>query len=186
MPLRAFSNLNLSRRKRLALLGIFLVGGIAVLASIIRLYALWDYTVSDDVSYDAIYVRVASVVSLSSLTTVQILLLSQIEVNVAIISASAPALRPLFQNAFPSSSYSQSGTPYGANEVTTNGQHRSAPHRQVELSSHFQHEMTNKCKPTKRRLTSSTSEEFILGTQGSGITKTTDMQIDVEQTFTAN
>lgn len=180
MPLWAFSKLNLSRRKRWALLGIFLVGGIAVLASIIRLYALWDYTVSDDVSYDAIYVRAASVVSLSSLTTVQILLLSQIEVNVAIISASAPTLRPLFKNTFPSSSYSQSCTPYGANEVTTNGQRQSAPHRQVELSSHFQHEIPNKGKPPKRRLTSSTSEEFILGAQGSGIIKTTDMQIDVE------
>ena len=73
MPIRAFATLNMNSRKRCklvslgemastdfdasgALLGIFLVGGIAVLASIVRLYALWVYTVTDDVSYDAIYV----------------------------------------------------------------------------------------------------------------------------------
>ena len=38
------------------LLGVFMVGGIAVIASIVRLYALWIYTVTNDVSYDAIYV----------------------------------------------------------------------------------------------------------------------------------
>jgi hypothetical protein len=33
-----------------------MVGGIAVIASIVRLYALWVYTTTKDVSYDAIYV----------------------------------------------------------------------------------------------------------------------------------
>jgi hypothetical protein len=42
------------------------------------------------------------------LTCGQILLLSQIEVNVAIISASAPALRPFFKKTFQSSSNSRS------------------------------------------------------------------------------
>ncbi|KAE9992261.1 hypothetical protein EG327_009639 [Venturia inaequalis] len=99
MPMRAFYQLDVGRRKRWALLGVFMGGGIAVLASIVRLYALWLYSVSQDVFFDAIY----------------ILLLSQIEVNMAIISASAPTLLPLFKSAFPSSpsSYNQPGTPYG-------------------------------------------------------------------------
>ena len=39
-----------------ALLGVFMVGGIAVIASIVRLYALWIYTITNEVLYDAIYV----------------------------------------------------------------------------------------------------------------------------------
>lgn len=75
MPLHAFSKLNLHPKKRCkegpnypaygkvliewagALLGVFMVGGIAVIASIIRLYALYVYTTTKDVAYDAIYVR---------------------------------------------------------------------------------------------------------------------------------
>jgi hypothetical protein len=33
-----------------------MVGGIAVIASIVRLYALWVYTTTKDVAYDAIFV----------------------------------------------------------------------------------------------------------------------------------
>ena len=39
-----------------ALIAIFLVGSIAVIASGIRLYSIWIYLKSDDVSYDAIFV----------------------------------------------------------------------------------------------------------------------------------
>lgn len=39
-----------------ALLGVFMVGGVAVIASIVRLYALWVYTTTKDVAYDAIFV----------------------------------------------------------------------------------------------------------------------------------
>jgi hypothetical protein len=111
MPLRAFGQLNMQRRRRLALLGIFMVGGIAVLASIVRLYALWVYSTTKDVAYDAIFVGSSSDLIgryVEVLTFGQILLLSQIEVNVAIISASAPALRPFFKKTFQSSSNSRS------------------------------------------------------------------------------
>jgi hypothetical protein len=74
MPMRAFGQLKLQRTKRIALLGVFMVGGVAVIASIVRLYALWVYAVTDDPPYDDIF----------------ILLLSQIETNAAIISAYAP------------------------------------------------------------------------------------------------
>jgi hypothetical protein len=35
-----------------------MVGGIAVIASIVRLYALYVYTTTKDVAYDAIFVRI--------------------------------------------------------------------------------------------------------------------------------
>ena len=56
MPLRAFWQLNLHPKKRWALMGVFMVGGIAVIASIVRLYALYVYTTTKDVAYDAIFV----------------------------------------------------------------------------------------------------------------------------------
>ncbi|KAJ5504739.1 hypothetical protein N7463_007613 [Penicillium fimorum] len=75
-----------------ALIAILMTGTFASVASIIRLDALYRYTITKDVSYDAI----------------QILIWSQVEVNVAIISASAPSLRPLFNNTFKGSSYARS------------------------------------------------------------------------------
>ena len=36
------------------MIGIFLIGGIAVIASMIRIHALWAYFHSDDPGYDAI------------------------------------------------------------------------------------------------------------------------------------
>ncbi|KAF1951627.1 hypothetical protein CC80DRAFT_480918 [Byssothecium circinans] len=180
LPIRAFSSLNLHRRKRLALLGIFMVGGVAVLASIVRLYALWIYTVSKDVPYDAIF----------------ILLLSQIEVNVAIISASAPALRPLFNRSL-YSTYGRStayGNTYGNSGVSSTGPHRSRAksNGRMEL-----HSFSASAKGIGRNDsntgiggTSNTSEEYILqesgngvgvggrGSHGMGITKTVDVSVD--------
>ncbi|KAI4614283.1 uncharacterized protein J4E87_009503 [Alternaria ethzedia] len=55
MPMRAFGQLKLQRTKRFALLGVFMVGGVAVIASIVRLYALYVYAVTDDPPYDDIF-----------------------------------------------------------------------------------------------------------------------------------
>ncbi|KAJ5369879.1 uncharacterized protein N7496_005971 [Penicillium cataractarum] len=92
IPLPLLMKLNLHRRRKYALIAIFLSGTFASAASIVRLNGLYKYTVTKDVSYDAI----------------QILFWSQIEVNVAIISASAPSLRPMFATIFKSSSYARS------------------------------------------------------------------------------
>ncbi|KAF9889994.1 hypothetical protein FE257_006674 [Aspergillus nanangensis] len=127
MPLPLLMRLNLNPKRRWALVGIFLTGTFASAASIVRLNALYIYTVTKDVSYDAIY----------------ILLWSQIEVNVAIISASAPSLRPLFSSVFRGSSHSRgravSSIPYGA--YGTNGSNyrrttiKTNAHGAIELSS---------------------------------------------------
>ncbi|KAL4904223.1 hypothetical protein BDW74DRAFT_168622 [Aspergillus multicolor] len=99
MPIPQLIKLNLNPRRKYALVAIFLTGTFASAAPIARLNALYKYTVTDDVSYDAIL----------------ILLWSQIEVNIAIISASAPSLRPLFNRIFKGSSHGRprpSNSPY--------------------------------------------------------------------------
>ncbi|KAL2836199.1 hypothetical protein BJY01DRAFT_258755 [Aspergillus pseudoustus] len=109
MPLPQLMKLNLHRRRKYALIAIFLTGTFASAASIARLNALYKYTVTEDVSYDAL----------------QILLWSQIEVNVAIISASAPSLRPLFHRIFKGSSYGRqrpSNSPYAGYGTYGNGE----------------------------------------------------------------
>lgn len=58
---------------------IFSGGGLAVIASIVRIIALYNFHHSKDPLYDGGY----------------ILLWSQVELNAAVISSSAPALKPL-------------------------------------------------------------------------------------------
>ncbi|KAJ6004286.1 hypothetical protein N7499_000355 [Penicillium canescens] len=93
MPLRLLTKLNLHRPKKYALIAIFLTGTFASAASFVRLSAIYKYLITKDVSYDAIH----------------ILIWSQVEVNVAIISASAPSLRPMLSSVFKGSSYDRSG-----------------------------------------------------------------------------
>ncbi|KAL5329298.1 hypothetical protein ACEPPN_002809 [Leptodophora sp. 'Broadleaf-Isolate-01'] len=117
MPLPTLATLHINTRRRLALIGIFSTGGVAILASCLRFYALHVYAVTKDPSYDAIY----------------ILLWSQIEVNLAIISASAPALRPLFKKTFAGSSdRSKYGAGFGYGQRSQLGDTRGA----VELRSY--------------------------------------------------
>ncbi|KNG49849.1 50s ribosomal protein l36e [Stemphylium lycopersici] len=184
MPLRAFGRLKLQSGKRFALLGIFMVGGVAVIASIIRLYALYIYAVTDDPPYDDIFASLPAYKTQSysqSLTAKQILLLSQIEVNAAIISASAPALRPLLKKAFASSSQSRSsnyplsrsnGDIHSSKYFSRTG--RYLPHGQSELLS-FAGASKRISRPVGS-CTRNTSEESILGADG--ITKTVDVTFE--------
>ncbi|KAI8932803.1 hypothetical protein NX059_010291 [Plenodomus lindquistii] len=168
MPMRAFGQLKLQRTKRFALIGVFMVGGVAVIASIVRLYAIWIYAVTDDPPYDDIF----------------ILLLSQIEVNAAIISASAPALRPLLNKTFTSSSHDRPGPDYpasyapgGQNSKIISRTARTRSNGQMELYSFGGGNRTSKVLTDGTR---NTSEELILGVNG--ITKTVDMTIEEDYT----
>jgi hypothetical protein len=80
LPMPILSTLQMKRQKRVAIIGVFSVGAVAVLASIIRIYALYLWSTTDDVPYQG----------------ATILIWSQIEINAAITSASFPALKPLF------------------------------------------------------------------------------------------
>ncbi|EPS38941.1 hypothetical protein H072_7311 [Dactylellina haptotyla CBS 200.50] len=72
---------NLPALYYIALIAIFSVGAIAVAGSVARLWSLWKYQHTLDVSYDAIF----------------ILLFSHVEINLAMMCACAPALKPLFK-----------------------------------------------------------------------------------------
>ncbi|KAK6511776.1 hypothetical protein TWF481_000681 [Arthrobotrys musiformis] len=82
LPIPVLQKLQIDRRRKLALIAIFSVGFVAVAGSVARLWALWKYQHTVDVSYDAIF----------------ILLFSHIEITLAIMCACAPALKPLFRS----------------------------------------------------------------------------------------
>ncbi|KAH7386866.1 hypothetical protein DE146DRAFT_184936 [Phaeosphaeria sp. MPI-PUGE-AT-0046c] len=171
LPFKAFWKLELAPRKRWALLGVFMVGGVAVIASIIRMYALYLYNTTKDISYDSIF----------------ILLLSQVEVNVAIISASAPTLRPLLKNTVLALSQSDKyGDRYGSGyrntigsaPTTNKNRSRNRASGQFELYSFGgRNTMTKQNGQLGGR--SNTSEESIL--KDDGIIKTTETTVDFEQ-----
>ena len=84
LPIPVLLRLNMRKNKRVALVAIFSCGGIAVIASGIRIYALYLYSTLTDAAYYG----------------AAILICSQIELNVAIIAASVPSLKPLFKHVF--------------------------------------------------------------------------------------
>ena len=81
LPIPAMLGLNLQRHKRLGVIALFSCGSIAVVASGVRLYALWLYFSSTDAAWYSAF----------------ILICSQVELNVAIMTASFPMLKPLFK-----------------------------------------------------------------------------------------
>ncbi|KAI1798861.1 hypothetical protein F4811DRAFT_569089 [Daldinia bambusicola] len=80
IPIRPLKHLQISKRSRLILYGIFGAGGVATAFSCARLYSIHTYTLATDPFRDSILVNVWSMV----------------EINVAIWCSSAPALKPLF------------------------------------------------------------------------------------------
>ncbi|RPB03286.1 hypothetical protein L873DRAFT_1826348 [Choiromyces venosus 120613-1] len=96
LPLPSLLGLQINKRKRAALLLIFSCGFIAVAASIGRLNALYKHRHALIAGGDAPYMAT------------YILLWSQIEVNVGIITASAPALGPLVRSILRGTSYAKS------------------------------------------------------------------------------
>jgi hypothetical protein len=125
-----------------------------------------------------------------SLTTAQILLLSQIEINVAIVSASFPTLRPLLKNtplslsrtdAYGSSGFR--GTIGSGPGINSNTRNRVKSGGQIELISYGGRNPATKQKSyTGGR--SNTSEESIL--KNDGITKTTETTVDFGEDHSRN
>ncbi|KAF4301271.1 hypothetical protein GTA08_BOTSDO07108 [Botryosphaeria dothidea] len=99
IPVPLLARLQMPKARRVALFGIFSVGFVAVLASILRLWTLTIWARTKDVPY----------------TGGPILIWTQIELNSAIISASFPAMKALFAHTFsenPSTRQSSSGARY--------------------------------------------------------------------------
>lgn len=85
-PIPALKSLNLPKKQKIALILVFAVGSFAVVTSILRLYSLYVVTHSDDITWDNANTAIWSAV----------------EVNVGVICACLPTLKPLFIRVFPS------------------------------------------------------------------------------------
>lgn len=117
-------------------------------------------------------------------------MLSQIEVNVAIISASAPALRPLFKKTFKNTSAirsKQSGAS-GSSGAGSESRSRNKSTSHIEMYSSDVTKETGTLPSSANQTRGETiegsnaSEESITGAGGSnGITKTVEMRMDVDR-----
>ncbi|GKT63289.1 integral membrane protein [Colletotrichum tofieldiae] len=80
LPIKTLSGILRPRREKIALGIIFGVGMFATITSIIRLHTIYTYTLAEDLFQESILVNIWSM----------------LEINIGIICASVPALKPLF------------------------------------------------------------------------------------------
>ena len=80
MPVRMVWQLQITRRQKLALSGVFLLGGMGLIASIVRVGIFFRNDAFKDRTW----------------TSVQLLIWTVVEVSVVLIAACLPTLRPLF------------------------------------------------------------------------------------------
>lgn len=80
LPVKTLSGILRPRREKIALSIIFGVGLFATITSVIRLHTIYTYTLAKDVFRESILVNIWSM----------------LEINIGIICASVPALKPLF------------------------------------------------------------------------------------------
>ncbi|KAK0620834.1 integral membrane protein [Immersiella caudata] len=80
LPIKTLLGIQRPRKEKIALVGIFGIGTFATIVAIVRLHTIYTYTLAVDPFQQSILVNLWSV----------------IEINVAVICASAPALKPLF------------------------------------------------------------------------------------------
>ncbi|CAD6578606.1 MAG: hypothetical protein ASARMPRED_008778 [Alectoria sarmentosa] len=85
LPMRKIWDLHTSAKRKIVVSGIFLMGGFVIVASILRLAFLLNENLADP-----------------TFGLVNMFTWSNIEVDVAVLSASLPTLRPVFQKMWPS------------------------------------------------------------------------------------
>ncbi|KAH6715779.1 hypothetical protein DL95DRAFT_365984 [Leptodontidium sp. 2 PMI_412] len=83
LPIKTLKDIKRSRRDKIVLFIIFGVGGFSCISSIIRLYTIKVFATSDDPFFDGVPINIWSM----------------IEINVAVVCASVPAMKPLFTKA---------------------------------------------------------------------------------------
>ncbi|KAF7562357.1 hypothetical protein G7046_g1765 [Stylonectria norvegica] len=86
-PMPFLSSLQIARRAKYVLIGVFACGGGACIIAIIRLYSLYEYS--------------SVAVKDRPLKGIDIALWSSLECNIAIMCACVPAIKPMFSKAFP-------------------------------------------------------------------------------------
>ena len=126
LPFWIFLELKISRKKKMAVIGVFALGGLVTAAGVARLLIIYQGFFGTSVSEDPTY----SIAFTSS----------AIETNLAIITASAPMLRPLLMQWFPrvfgstngtsaGRGYGGTGSGYGTSSgLRSKAGHRNAPY----------------------------------------------------------
>ncbi|KAG5659833.1 hypothetical protein KAF25_002392 [Fusarium avenaceum] len=110
-PMPFLRNLQIARRIKFILMGVFAAGGVACIVAIIRLYSLWAYS--------------SVPISERPVKGIDIAIWSGLECNIAIICACVPSLKPLFSRVFPSfiASLHSSKTHPTNNQYANGGSH---------------------------------------------------------------
>ncbi|KAI1638260.1 hypothetical protein F4809DRAFT_649397 [Biscogniauxia mediterranea] len=134
LPIRTLKKLQISQNQRYVLFGVFGVAGVATAMSCVRLYSIKAYTQSKDPFHDAPLVNIWSMV----------------EINIGIICACAPALKPLFSplrllGISKPASYSYSSEPSG---FSKKGTENSASQTQIVPESTYAGRSSGRPSPT--------------------------------------
>ncbi|KAI1628765.1 50S ribosomal protein L36e [Exophiala viscosa] len=85
LPMPVLKSLQLPRKQKMSLIAVFALGGFGCITSILRLHALYITSISTDITYD----------------NVDAVTWSAAELNVGIMCASIPAIRPVIGLIFP-------------------------------------------------------------------------------------
>ncbi|KAI0596740.1 CFEM domain-containing protein [Biscogniauxia sp. FL1348] len=174
LPFRIFMGLKMSVKLKIAIMAVFLLGAIVTIVSILRLLWIIEvslYPMAPDGTYDIRFTY------------------SAVETNLAIITASGPALRPLFIVWFPKLFSSIRGTSnqnyrFGGSRYATGGSGHCAQSRGHVGSSRGDHgygtasfALNNiKTRSEARSRSPTTSEEEII--TSTGIIRTTEVDIE--------
>ncbi|KAK7186798.1 hypothetical protein DPSP01_001148 [Paraphaeosphaeria sporulosa] len=131
LPIPVIRNLNLARRQKQALIGIFAVGGLVCIVSIMRLHSLVRISNSADPTYD----------NPSPATW------SSVETNIGIICSCLPCLRPLIvrlvPGVFSSKQYMQSASRTNAFSRSTRRRSAFPVDTAIPLESKISHRSSN-------------------------------------------
>ncbi|ROT35394.1 hypothetical protein SODALDRAFT_64905 [Sodiomyces alkalinus F11] len=177
LPFWIFLELKMARRVKIALLGVFMLGIVVTIVGCIRLWSILDVfrqfetgNIDPDLTY-----------SLGPTTSV-------IESNVAIVTASVPALWPLFRQWFPNAFAKLGGTygtgPSGDSSYSKKGSRKlvtigGSGHKTLDDNSFVMKPIRGIGRTEIRSYTPSGSEEEIMRCDA-GIMRTTNVEIGYE------
>ncbi|CAO2650054.1 Nn.00g013460.m01.CDS01 [Neocucurbitaria sp. VM-36] len=111
LPVKVLSSIQRPAREKYAVMGVFALGVLSCIASIVRLYSVRIYTTSQDPFYDSVPINTWSMV----------------EVNIGIYCASVPSLKALFSKAQRERSQTAGYRVHGGERVETIGSKGSGP-----------------------------------------------------------
>ncbi|KAK1625603.1 hypothetical protein BDP81DRAFT_397395 [Colletotrichum phormii] len=152
IPIPLIKSLQISKKQKIALIMVFAVGGFVCITSMIRLYSLYEISVSTDTSRDGVHIAIWS----------------GIEINVAIACASVPALKPLIVKAFPKLLASTQRSGYRSGNAYSGMNAGDSHHMQSMRSRKATKTNTNIAIETKIEIISRNGSQTDLVRQGGG------------------